>query len=306
MPQAHLLRRCVLTQIILALGVSPALAASGYLNIAVNDSATHYAIPALVKVDGPEIFTVPTDEFGRLKRAVPPGEYRFEVSAPGYKNMKSHTTVESGKTAAMIFMLDPANPPEEERLLESRLRPGFSLVHGYATERGRPVRDVQVRLQKAGAKTTTDHRGYYWLSVPTPPETSPGVPDTDTLIAEKPGYKTIIHRNMIVASEDAGGFYLGMERGSGVVEFDDTHKLMRKRSESVDEHGALPPAPAKTPRELYDWLGAAGVPFPVAAVSNSAAVSPQAVTIPATIKVGLNCTDQTDIETCNTCSLLSG
>src|ERR1019366_3939961 len=230
-----------LAQMLCVLAVSPAVAASGYLSITVNDVETHYSVPALVKGDGPELFSVSTDETGLLKRALAPGEYRLEVSAPGYKSMKSRATVEAGRTSFLGFMLDPTNPPEEELLLPSRLRTGFSVISGYALQdRGRPVSDVRVRLQKTGGETVTDRRGYYWLSVRTPPETERFVPGTDTLIAEKPGYKTIIHRNIIIAGEDAGGVFLGMERGTGVEEHDDTHKMLRKEPDTMDERQPPP------------------------------------------------------------------
>lgn len=132
-------------------------------------------------------------------------------------------------------MLTPVSPPEEERLLASRLRPGFTLIHGYASdERGQPLPGVRIRLQTAGVATVTDERGYYWLSAPTPSGrvgAGVAVPGADTLIAEKPGYKTVIHRNIVVGGEDAGGYILGMERGTGAVQFDDTHKLIRKARE---------------------------------------------------------------------------
>jgi hypothetical protein len=224
-------RCCMLAGVVIALAVSPARAASGYLDVKVRDGATGYAVPALVKGDGPELFSTLADKAGHLRQAMAPGVYRLEVSAPDYKDAKSHTTIEGGKTVWMTFMLDPMNPPEEERLLESRLREGFTLIHGYAVDKetGQPVRDVRVRLEHAGAQTVTDHRGYYWLSVPTPPETEPDKPGTDTLIAEKPGWKTIVHRNMLIGDADGGGYLLDLERGTGAVEHDDTHKLMRKK-----------------------------------------------------------------------------
>jgi hypothetical protein len=179
-------------------------AASSNLSVAVNDAATHYSIQALVKADGPETFSVMTDGIGKLDRALAPGEYHLEVSAPGYEGMRSTATIESGRSTPMIFMLNPLNPPAEQNLLESKLRTGFTLIHGYATdERGRPIRDARVRLQKANTETMTDERGYYWLSVPMPPQATSGAPGTDNLIAEKPGYKTIIHRNIAMVGEDA-------------------------------------------------------------------------------------------------------
>jgi Carboxypeptidase regulatory-like domain len=107
-------------------------AATGVLEIRVRDVKTHYSVAATVKLDGPKSVSAKTDDTGSLTLTLPPGEYREEVSAPGYQTMRSHTNVQSGKTSPMGFMLDPLNPPPEEQALESRIKPGFTLLDGYA------------------------------------------------------------------------------------------------------------------------------------------------------------------------------
>ena len=268
----------------LFVAASLAVAVPGYLRITVNDAFTHYAVPAFVKGAGPELFSVYTDEAGRLNRELAPGEYRIEVSAPGYKDLKSRATIEAGKTNFWGFMLTPLDPPEEEKLVPSRLRPGFTLIHSYAIDdRGQPVGGVRVHLEKAGTATVTDRRGYYWMSAPTPPEAAPDVPGIDTLIAEKRGYKTIVHRNIPIGGDDAGGYFLEMERGTGKREFDDTHKQMRK---NVEPQAKPPYAPKKRasrsvrlagskPNSRRSGLRARGGPA-------------ASVTVPRTIIVGLS------------------
>jgi len=207
---------------------------------AVNDESTHYGVPALVKINGPEVFAVYADETGLLKRELSPGDYLLEVTAPGYKDMKDKITIRDGKTNAFGFMLTPLNSPEEDKLISSRVRTGFTLIHGYTLDdRNQPLAGVRVHLEEAGTETVTDRRGYYWLSVPTPPETAPDIPGADALIAEMPGYVTVIHRNILVGGEDAGGYFIGMERGTGRTEHDDTHKQMRKNVEPQAEAGGL-------------------------------------------------------------------
>ncbi len=207
---------------------------------AVNDESTHYGVPALVKINGPEVFAVYADETGLLKRELAPGDYLLEVTAPGYKDMKDKITIRDGKTNAFGFMLTPLNSPEEDKLISSRVRTGFTLIHGYTLDdRNQPLAGVRVHLEEAGTETVTDRRGYYWLSVPTPPETAPDIPGADALIAEMPGYVTVIHRNILVGGEDAGGYFIGMERGTGRTEHDDTHKQMRKNVEPQAEAGGL-------------------------------------------------------------------
>jgi len=207
---------------------TPLSAATGVLQITVRDVETHYAVQAKITFAGPESLTAQTDDTGRLQVSLPEGEYRLEVSAAGYRGMKTRASVQTTGTLPGGIMLDPLVPPEEEQSLESELRSGFTFIHGYATnDSGRPVEGVRVRLQHAGGETTTNGRGYYGISVPTPPETGRDAPGTDTLIAQKQGYKTIIHRNIIVWGEDGGGWYLDMEKGKGVTKFEDTHKTIR-------------------------------------------------------------------------------
>jgi carboxypeptidase family protein/PEGA domain-containing protein len=293
---------CALAQ---SLVLSGALAASGTLNLAINDTSTHYGVPALVRGVGPESFSLYADDAGLLKRELTSGEYQIEVTAPGYKNMKSEVTVRDGKTTNLGFMLTPLSPPEEENLVPSRLRPGFTLIRGYVTDdRNQPLAGVRVRMEKADTETVTDRRGYYWLSVPTPPETAPDVAGTDTLIAEKAGYKTVIHQNMLIGGEDAGGVFIGMERGIGRIEFDDTHRMMRRNVEPQAE----PPAGPLKKRNLdqSELLNATAILVGTAAkgssISSAAAVAPAAVTVPSTIKVGLSCTDPNKVSTCTTCN----
>jgi hypothetical protein len=136
-----------------------------------------------------------------------------------------------GKKWGGFIMLDPANPPEEEQSINSELRAAYTLLHGYATnDEGRPVEGVAIRLLGAGAHTSTNQRGYFELSVPTPALDA----DTDTLVAEKPGYKTVVHKNFIVEGEDGGTVTLDLERGAGKIEFDDTPAI-RKNAEATDE-----------------------------------------------------------------------
>lgn len=212
----------------LAFAQAPAKPADrGTLRIVVRDVTTHYAVRAQIKLDGPQSFSRETDDAGSLQLPLPRGEYQMEITAPGYRDMRTHATVEPGNTWPIGIMLDPVNPPEEEESREAKLKPDFTLLYGYAVDDGKPVAGVKVRLQHAGDETTTNERGYYELSVPTPPDTAPGLPGIDTLIAQKQGYKSICYRNIIVAGQEVGGALLDMEKGTGTIESDDTHKLMR-------------------------------------------------------------------------------
>jgi len=130
-------------------------------------------------------------------------------------------------------MLTPLRPRPEEDSERSQLKPGYTLFVGYATdEQGHPVAGVRARFRNAGAETTTNDRGYYSLSILTPPKKGEDVAATDTFTAEKPGYKTIVHYNVEVESEGPKGIGLDMERGSGI----DIENDLPMAARPTDEH----------------------------------------------------------------------
>lgn len=201
----------------------------------VRDVRTHFAVPATINITGPQAFVLATDANGHVKQPVPPGEYHFEITAPGYQTMRTHTGVADGQTVDTTMMLDPVHHPQEEDSVASRLKPGYTLLHGYAIDTdGQPVSGVRVYSETSGVETVTDQRGAYFLSVPTPEEIAPALdlPGMDTIIAEKQGYKTDIHRNLSVAMDDGGGIFFELKSGRGSVEHDDMHKLTRSYLES--------------------------------------------------------------------------
>jgi hypothetical protein len=207
--------------LLLACAAIPLHADTGVLSLNVRDGATDFAIHAKVALKGPKTIAAETDATGSLSIVLPLGEYQVELSATGYKPMTFPQSIVTGDNQAGQIMLDPEQPPEELRSIDSQLKPGVTLFFGYAVdERGQPVAGVHVRVENAKLETTTDRRGFFSLSVPTPPETKPGTPATDTVIAAKPGYKTIIHREVGLVSGNPAGFFLDMKRGTGQHEVD--------------------------------------------------------------------------------------
>jgi hypothetical protein len=184
-------------------------------------------------LQGPQSVSAQTDDTGALRLSLLAGQYAQEISAPGYQTLKGNITLLPGNNLPMEIMLAPLKPPGEEQSLASQLRPGYTFLRGYAVdEQGQPVAGLRVRLKNAGVETITNERGYYSFSVLTPPETARGYPGTDTLIGEKPGYKTIVHEKIILAGEDSGGWAFDMQRGSGVIETNELPMSLRP----TDEH----------------------------------------------------------------------
>ena len=207
--------------LLLASSAMPLFADTGVLSLNVRDGATDFAIHAKVGLKGPKSITAETDASGGLRVTLPLGDYQVEVSAAGYKPMTFPQSIVPGDNSAGQIMLDPVQPPEELRSIDSQLKPGFTLFFGYAVdERGQPVAGVHVHVENAKLETTTDQRGFFSLSVPAPPEIKPGTPATDTVIAARPGYKTVIHRDVALVSGNPAGFFLDMNRGTGQHEVD--------------------------------------------------------------------------------------
>jgi hypothetical protein len=264
----------------------PIYAATGTLELRIRDSRNHHPVHAVIKGDGPSPFSLETDAKGYGTIELPIGDYRLEISASGYASLRTHYLVESGKTTRAGAFLDPQTVPGEESraVLDPLLRAGYTLLHEYVVDAdtGEPLRGVTVRLANAGLETKTDSKGHYVLSVPTPKPENPGGLGTDTLIYEKPGYKTIIFRNFGIGSAEMGPVAVDMTKGTGVIDEDATHPLMREQSENQESpQSAI--ARAKLSPDLYSWLGTTGSSFPIGPAATLATTTPQTVTVPASI-----------------------
>lgn len=219
-------RKLFLLTLLFACAVSPLYADTGVLSLNVRDGATDFAIRARVALKGPKSIAAETDDTGSLRIALPLGEYQVELSAAGYQPMTFPQSIAPGDNRAGQIMLDPEQPPEELRSIDAQLKPGFTLLFGYAVdERGQPVAGVHILVEKAKLETSTNARGFFSLAVPSPPATNPDLPTTDTVVAARPGYKTVIHRDVVLVSGNPAGFFLDMKRGTGEHEVDDEPHL---------------------------------------------------------------------------------
>lgn len=280
-------RACISAVVFIVFVASEVSAASGTLKFCVRDVLTGYAFRATAQLEGPESLTLQTDDTGCVKQNLAAGHYRVVVSAPGYKVLKTHLGIGSGRTAPVTAMMESETLPEEERpeVLDANIIPGATLFHGYVVDGGKPLQGVKVRFVNAGVETLTDSKGHFMLSVRTPEPENPGGAGTDTLIFEKRGYKTEMFENFGIATEEMRGPAYGLEKGSGVIRHDATHKLMRKEGSATgEEPQSATPGGASLSPELYQWLGSSGTGFPVGSVTNVATA--QAITVPSSINVG--------------------
>lgn len=223
----------------------PLSASSGYLELHVRSSLSHNPVHATVKGEGPESFTVMTSPDGNSKLELPPGDYRLEISAADYSTLRTHYQVEAGQTTRGGAYLDPETVPEEEstKFLASFLRPGYTLLHGYivAADSGESLANAEVSI--GGVHATTDSKGHFAISFPTP---KPPVPDgmgTETLTYQRAGYKTLVIHDFSAATEEMGPVAIDLERGSGTIEINGMHPMQMPAEEAPRDDPAVPSLP---------------------------------------------------------------
>ena len=199
------------------------------------DSTTHIAVQATVEFKGPESRSVETDKDGRASVSLSPGKYQETITAPGYKTLSPTVVIHPNASDNIAgAQLEPVKEPEEVAATNTQIRPGYTVVAGYAVaDHNQPVADVRIRLQGKSVEpveATTNYKGFFVMQVPSPPRTpmvkaprNPGdyQPGAGDLAAAKSGYMTQVHTNIPLASGDSWGVLINMERGSGTVETDD-------------------------------------------------------------------------------------
>lgn len=212
---------------------------SGVIEFRVLDVQTGYSIKAKVTYDEVQDgWTNPvsqaTDEEGRVRLKLPPGDYLFEVTSVGYERARLHIPIAAATKQPLGVNLSPDSMPQELQadVLDAKLRPGITLVCGYVVddETRKPLEGATVRVVKAGVEVKTNQRGYYEVSVPSPPGTvieGAPLPGMDDLIISSKGYRTYVGRNLDFPDDDTAGLNVALVRGRGEIVKDYTHKLRR-------------------------------------------------------------------------------
>lgn len=214
---------------------------SGTVLFRIRDSKTGHAIPANVTlrhvevdrtgslVDRSPLSAMDSNEFGRAQFNLPPGEHLIEVSAPGYRRMRTHTFVTAGKTLSMAFELLPVSEPEEllPEVLAAQVLPGHFLLLGYVVDAQdwQPLSGVQVQMGQVRAMT--DKKGYFMLRVPVPPQQG-GEGWLLDVVFERSGYKQHVLWNMSLWEKVTWITRIEMEPGEGMTGLDSMHKLVRQ------------------------------------------------------------------------------
>jgi hypothetical protein len=160
---------------------------------------------------------------GRFGQELSQSEYAFEISAPGYRPMRTHFGITMGSVVRANINLDPVNLPTELRddVVASELRDGYELVHGYIVdgETHLPMAGVKLRRQESDATSVSDSRGYFQLyagAISTENASRPeDFPEADTLTATASGYKTYTLTGLLHMSGSHTVLRIAMAPGLG-------------------------------------------------------------------------------------------
>ncbi|MEO7659385.1 MAG: carboxypeptidase regulatory-like domain-containing protein [Pyrinomonadaceae bacterium] len=256
------------------------------VKMTIRDSVTGKRISARVIVANENALAAEiwTDTAGRGNYRLPKGRNDFEIAAAGYFAMLTYFEI-GDSPIDITFWLDPQLFPKEmtAEAIQSKQRDGQTFIHGHVIddESGKASANARVYIANAGIETLTDQNGYFRMYVPTPPVNPVGdLPGTDDLVVESRG-EIVYRRTNILLPEGAVHFIVDI-KGGGPITIDGTHKL--KLSPDELKNTQTTPESTKPP-----------IAFESA--------QPDAVTVPANIRVGSNCPTRSTCSTFQTYSL---
>jgi len=280
--------------------------ASG-IDFQILDSATGFGVPSATIKWGqigqrsisPLSQSSVSSSEGKLPLQLSPGGYAFEISAPGYKPMRTHYPVTLGSVVPLNVNLDRVVPPEElrETTVDSELRKGMELDHGFVTDAltHRPIAHAQVRLQQSGAAATTNSRGCFQMMAPAQStshlRSAKEFPPLDTLIASAPGYKTYILTGLLHVPRSWTVTRIELTPGTGVTHHDTTPAPLMPPGSLPKNRPASSASPI--PRFLLRWLSGFATPTVPKEQQSTPTTTPvtNASVLPTYIVVGSNCSN---------------
>ncbi len=168
------------------------------------------------------------DQDGKLVLAVIPDKtYAAEISAPGYKTVRTTIGEASGQSPTTEgFNLVPLSKPAAIVQAEAQTEPGYDILVGYVLDsaHGTGIANATVHLEKSDITTTTDAEGFFSLKFavslhanPSKTPTSEDDFDLETLIINAPGYKRYERENIELIDNNAEGNSFSLDRGIGEI-----------------------------------------------------------------------------------------
>lgn len=202
--------------------------------LVVKDSYTGKAVPGAM-VRGQMVANAAPDNLqllgkfdtdGKLVLAVIPDKtYAVEISAPGYKTVRSTIGEASGQPPTTeMFDFQRITKPAAMVQAEAEIKPGYDIVLGYVLDEVHSVgiANATVRLKQNGSTSITDADGFFRMKAPVPPlpvnkVTSDDETHLDTIIVSAPGYKTLEQENFELWEDSNGGSNFALVKGVGTT-----------------------------------------------------------------------------------------
>ncbi len=266
-------------------------AGPGQIRFSVKSRSTGFAIPeASIEVTSSNGFkqVLLPGQAGKVTFDAPSGEYSFKIKAPGYQSLETHFLLQENAPITANIELDPLEEQASSSSPSGRKQEGtssaFIILTGFVRNEatGTPLSGVTV---ESGSYTaTTGEDGYFSVSIPTP-AASLAAADNPSI---EPAKASILFRKSRFRDYEIKNFYLipdtyrinialspasASGRETGRVE-EQVHGLYSAHT-TVNEDNTIGQQAKK---------GAAG-----------RETAENGITVPAAIRVGLNCS-------CNTCT----
>ncbi|UJB18462.1 MULTISPECIES: SpoIID/LytB domain-containing protein [Lysobacter] len=226
-----------------------------------------------------------------------PGEYELVIGAAGYQSLTTHTRIDAAQPLPTTVWLTPAAPSDALDLLALKAAAcaRCAIVSGHLYDRasGRPLAGAQVRSSQ-GARTTSDREGYFELSATLPralASDSEALPATFDLSIEHSGYRGQRLSGLALLN-DSRHLILDLDRGDGLIAMDRRHVQQRARQREDQQRPQSAEDALRAQADAAASADEAGLdparPQSVALAQRLAAQA-ASVAVPASIRVGTNC-----------------
>lgn len=226
------------------------------------------------------------------------GDYELQIDAPDHQGLGARVHIDTTQPLPMTVWLQPSAASEALDLLALKAaacaRCAMFSGHIYDHDSGRPLVGAIVRSTQ-GAKTVSDDQGYFELSATLPrglANDSEAVPATIDLSIEQAGYRGQRLSGLPLLN-DSRHVVIDLDRGSGIAQTDRRHVQQRARQREDQQR---PVSAADAAQAQSDAAAEASFdPSNRESVALTQRLATQAatITVPSSIRVGLNCSGRT-------------
>jgi peptidoglycan hydrolase-like amidase/N-acetyl-anhydromuramyl-L-alanine amidase AmpD len=262
------------------------------MNFTVKNESTGAAIgtaTVVAKSASGTTTTLTTDASGKATFNAPAaGKYTFTITKSGYKTIETFFTAAAATTTLTAGINLDANTTGRTDNTAGKIAANSMAINGYITDAdaGAPVAGVQVTAGKYSG--VTDNTGFFSITFPAPVKavTQNVIPETISIVASKKGY----------ISHTVKNFYLIPETYTlkiGLIAETSAQGARKADDVEVQQHGMLD---RKEGDRQVDDVDPSKILSARVAETPVSLVEAAAISIPTTIRVGLNCS------ACTTCT----